>query len=202
MTGPAGAPPPPSSTKAGLRAWARTARDRVSEVERAAAAARIAALVDEQVLAGLPAGAIVALYAAMGSELSTTEIDRRARTRGLEVAYPRVVRGEKPLRFHLARRDELIVATFGVPEPAATAPTVAPAAIAAAIVPGLAFTVAGDRLGWGAGHYDATLPALGGPAIGVALACQLVEELPHTEHDHRVAMVVTEAGVVRCGGAS
>lgn len=201
MTGPAGSPPPPSSTKASLRAWARAARDAVSEAERATAAERIAQLVDEAVLATLPAGAIVALYAAMGTELPTAALDRRARARGLAVAYPRVVRGERPLRFHLARPEELAVATFGVPEPATTAPTVAPAAIALAIVPGLAFTAAGDRLGWGAGHYDATLPALGGPAIGVALACQLVDELPHAEHDHRVARVVTEAGVVG-GGAS
>lgn len=189
-------PPLPTATsKADLRTWARATRDATSPAERAVAAAAIARLVDERHLAALPSGAVVALYAAMRSELDLRALDDAARARGLAVAYPRIVRGDRLLRFHLAGLDELRAATFGVPEPDSTAPAVAPSALALVVVPGLAFTAAGARLGWGAGHYDATLAAVAGRIIGVSLAALVVDELPETPHDRRMDEVVTELGV-------
>jgi 5-formyltetrahydrofolate cyclo-ligase len=193
---------PTSPTKAELRAWARATRDATPPAIRAAAAAAIARTVDERHLAGLAPGSVVALFAAMDSELDLRDLDARARARGLQVAYPRVVRGERALHFHLASLDELRVATFGVPEPAASAPTVAASAIALMVVPGLAFTAAGARLGWGAGHYDASLPGLAGRALGVALASLVVDALPEAAHDRRVDEVVTERGVATSAGAA
>ncbi len=187
----------PGQAKADLRAWARAQRDATALEARASAAAAIAATVDG-LWAGLPAGAIVGLYAAMGTELSTAELDARARARGLAVAYPRVVKGERLLRFHLATPAELAPGTFGVAEPPISAPTVT--GLAMVVVPGLAFTADGDRLGWGAGHYDATLPVVGGRSLGVALAVQLVDELPVAPHDHRVDLVITERGVASSRG--
>lgn len=196
-------PGPAPSSKADLRAWARATRDATPAADRAAAAVAIAHTVDAQYLATLPAGSVVALFAAMRSELDLRELDARARARGLQVAYPRVVRGERALHFHLATLDELQVATFGVPEPRPAAPTVPASAIALVVVPGLAFTAAGARLGWGAGHYDATLSAIAGPAVGVALASLVIDHLPESVHDRRVDAVVTEHGVVgRPAGAT
>lgn len=188
-------------SKPEVRAWARAERDAVPAPIRAAAAAAIAHTIDERFLAALPAGAVVALFAAMGSELDLRGVDARARARGLVVVYPRVVRGERRLRFHRATLDELTTATFGVAEPSAAAPEVALPAIALAVVPGLTFTPAGARVGWGAGHYDATLPSISGPALGVTLARLVVDELPESPHDHRVDHVVTEDGVVPTPGA-
>ncbi|HVV87520.1 MAG TPA: 5-formyltetrahydrofolate cyclo-ligase [Kofleriaceae bacterium] len=193
-------PPSPSATKPELRAWARALRDAVPAAERAAAAAAIARIVDDELFSRLAAGDVVALFAAMGSELDLRDLDVRARARGLRVAYPRVVRRERPLRFHLARLDELRVATFGVPEPDPSAAPVATEAIAQMIMPGLAFTAAGARLGWGAGHYDATLAHAHVRSIGVTLALLVVDALPEGPHDRRVDVVVTERGLVRDGG--
>jgi 5-formyltetrahydrofolate cyclo-ligase len=67
------------------------------------------------------------------------------------------------------------------------------------LVPGLAFTAAGDRLGQGGGWYDALLTAL--PAttfsIGVCWSVQLLDQLFLEPHDRRLDAVVTEDGLVQ-----
>mgnify|MGYP002349424963 CR=1 FL=1 len=63
------------------------------------------------------------------------------------------------------------------------------------IVPGVAFTVDGYRLGRGKGYYDrflATLPQ-GVVTIGVCFSCQLVADLPtHPTRDQKVHYVITD----------
>lgn len=62
------------------------------------------------------------------------------------------------------------------------------------IVPGLAFTAAGQRLGQGGGWYDRFLPRLrvGCATIGVCFAPQLVTELPTEPHDVVLDVVITD----------
>ncbi len=62
------------------------------------------------------------------------------------------------------------------------------------VVPGLAFTIAGDRLGQGGGWYDRFLAAVRPDCltIGVGFAPQLVDELPVERHDVRLGLVVTD----------
>ena len=68
------------------------------------------------------------------------------------------------------------------------------------IVPLLAFTRAGARLGYGGGFYDRTLERLRARratlAIGFAYAAQEVEALPMEPTDQRLDMIVTERGVI------
>jgi 5-formyltetrahydrofolate cyclo-ligase len=54
----------------------------------------------------------------------------------------------------------------------------------------LAFTTAGDRLGYGMGYYDRFLPTLSATSVGVCFTDQLVDEMPLTDHDVRVDMVL------------
>lgn len=70
-----------------------------------------------------------------------------------------------------------------------------PSAVDVVVVPGLAFTVAGDRLGQGGGWYDRFLAGVGSDAvtIGVCFGEQLVDRLPIEPHDVRVDHVVTDA---------
>ena len=85
-------------------------RDALTADVRAAAEARIADEV-EALLATVPAGSVVALYAAKGSEVATDAIDARARALGLRVAYPRVEAGERGSCFAEADVGELVVGT-------------------------------------------------------------------------------------------
>jgi len=66
------------------------------------------------------------------------------------------------------------------------------------LVPLLAFTDAGERLGYGGGYYDRTLAGLRAKsevfACGIAYAGQKVTSLPTDDHDERLDGILTEDG--------
>lgn len=59
------------------------------------------------------------------------------------------------------------------------------------IVPGLAFTKKGQRLGFGAGYYDKFLQQYSGKTVSLALTTQLVDDLPIEVHGQVVQMVLS-----------
>jgi 5-formyltetrahydrofolate cyclo-ligase len=69
-----------------------------------------------------------------------------------------------------------------------------PATLDVVVVPGLAFTLDGRRLGQGGGHFDRFLPRLRADCltIGVCFRDQLVATLPTADHDVLVERVVTD----------
>lgn len=70
-----------------------------------------------------------------------------------------------------------------------------PSSLDVVVVPGLAFTVDGHRLGQGGGHFDRFLPRLS-PAcltVGVAFGEQVVDSVPMEPHDVVVDVVITDA---------
>jgi 5-formyltetrahydrofolate cyclo-ligase len=79
----------------------------------------------------------------------------------------------------------------------AAARIVPPAEIDTILIPGLAFTKSGHRLGRGGGFYDRYLALLPSTSckIGVCFALQLVEDLPFEPHDQRMNAIVTEEGL-------
>lgn len=82
-----------------------------------------------------------------------------------------------------------VASKFGVQEP--SGPAVGVDEIDLVIVPGLAFTLAGDRLGYGQGYYDRLLPTVSAPTVGVCFDDQLVDEMPVAAHDVRVGAVIS-----------
>lgn len=85
-------------------------------------------------------------------------------------------------------------ARYREPQPGAY-PDVAPAEVDLIVVPGLAFTRSGLRLGRGGGYYDRLLAQLSPRCmkIGVCFETQIVPELPIEPHDIRLDAVITEA---------
>ena len=74
-------------------------------------------------------------------------------------------------------------------------------ALAAVLVPGLAFDPGGNRIGRGGGFYDRFLSKVPSSVlrIGVCLDEQVVEAIPVAPHDEYVDLIVTPAGVVQVG---
>jgi 5-formyltetrahydrofolate cyclo-ligase len=71
---------------------------------------------------------------------------------------------------------------------------VPPSEIDCVVVPGVAFSPEGWRLGRGGGYYDATLAALPRALrVGVAFEVQLVPTVPREPHDVALDAVVTES---------
>jgi 5-formyltetrahydrofolate cyclo-ligase len=185
--------------KAQTRQTILARRDAMSAIARAAASAEIAQRT--AALLSLHRVATVALYAPKGSEVDTAALDAAIRTAGGSVVYPRVdhAHAARELAFHVVVPADLVPARFGLREPAPDARTqVALAGIDAFIVPGLAFDREGGRIGWGRGHYDATLSAVPSALrIGLGFECQLVATVPHEPHDVRLHFVVTELDTYR-----
>ena len=76
----------------------------------------------------------------------------------------------------------------------AEADIVKPAEVEVWIVPGLAFTKDGKRLGYGGGWYDRLLASASkwSNKIGVAHEFQIVDDLPYEPHDIKMDGVVTD----------
>lgn len=110
--------------------------------------------------------------------------------------YPRV--HEEGLVLHEVPVLEALQAAPGAryrePQPGAYA-EVDPAEVDAIVVPGLAFTREGLRLGRGGGYYDRLLAALAPSCakIGVCFEVQIVPELPLEPHDIPLDAVITES---------
>jgi 5-formyltetrahydrofolate cyclo-ligase len=177
-------------------------RDAMTTEERAAASSAIAAGVDA-LFATMPIGTVVALYAAKGSEVTTTGMDASARSRGLRVVYPRVIEGQRRLAFCEVTIDELVTGHFGLRQPRADIEAIELTSINVFVVPGVAFDRSGGRVGWGRGYYDATLAAAAAGAlrVGVGFECQIMTDVPRDPHDAHLHHVITETNTYR-GAAS
>ena len=93
---------------------------------------------------------------------------------------------------------ELVESRFGLREPGPGAPVVSIDEIGLVIVPALAYSRTGERLGRGGGFYDRFLARLspGAVTVGLVLSCQIVDEVPSEAHDQNVGIVITEDGPV------
>lgn len=84
---------------------------------------------------------------------------------------------------------------YGIEEP--TAASVLPDEIDLVIVPAVALDIKGNRLGRGKGYYDRLLPQCPQAyKIGVALECQLLEELPVDPFDVPLDAVLTASNEI------
>jgi 5-formyltetrahydrofolate cyclo-ligase len=104
------------------------------------------------------------------------------------VSYPRCD-GEKLTFFAVSSQRELHPGRFGIREPDAKRIV---QQLDAIVLPGLAFTQTGIRIGQGAGFYDRFLetPRAGTIKIGVCFDFQVVANIPREEHDINVDFLV------------
>ena len=126
----------------------------------------------------------IASYQAIGAEIEPCFLSRHPREGGVvgddpwSIAYPRVRGRDLSLTFHAA------------------APLITPTAL---LVPLLAVDARGNRLGYGAGHYDRTLAELGSVLkIGLAWDCQVVDALPAEPWDVPLDWIATPTRLIRC----
>ena len=137
-------------------------------------------------------GRSVLVYLPMAGEIDLTPIVGDAH-RWLVTRTPS---GGRPLTVHefTTPRERH---RFGYDQPVEGAPEVDPVEIDIVLTPGLGFDVTGGRLGWGMGYYDRLFEATGEvTAVGVTLErLLLTERLPAEDHDRRMDLLATDAGV-------
>jgi len=186
---------PASPSKADLRAAALAARDALNGELRAAGAQAVARR-------GLPvaivAGAVVAGYSPIRSELDPVALMQALAAQGARLALPAIAPRGQSLKFRIwSPHDRLVQGPLGILEPSPAAAEIVPDIV---LVPVAAFDRTGHRIGYGAGHYDRTLAQLRKSrhitAIGLAFAAQQVEAVPALSHDVPLDYVLTETQVL------
>lgn len=185
---------PAQPPKRPLREQIRAARRQRTLADSVVAAEAIA----EQVLAWdvVRRAGTVAAYVSVAREPGTGLLLDALLADGKRVLLP-VLRSDMDLDWAVFTGD-LASASHGLLEP--TGPLLGVASIADAdvlLVPGLAASVDGDRLGQGGGCYDRALTRVD---AGVPIAVLLHDDetgldLPTEPHDRRVTHIVTPGGV-------
>lgn len=130
----------------------------------------------------------VLAYMAMPGEVQLHPAFARWQELGKRIAIP-LVRGDEliPMEYDPAK---LTAGYRGIIEPADGAEVIAPEEIDLALVPGVAFTLEGFRLGRGKGFYDRLLPKLKCPKLGVCFPFRIVPQLPVDPWDIQLDKVI------------
>ncbi len=133
----------------------------------------------------------VAVFCSLDDEPSTREALKRWHEQGIHIAVPRV-EGDT-MRFFDYDLAKMVAGAFGIEEPGENASLCDVRELDFIVVPGVAFTLAGDRMGRGRGYYDRYLSQAGFRAtkVGICYPHQIVATLPTEEHDVRMDFVVT-----------
>lgn len=189
-----------AAAKTQLRREMRARLRAVTLEDLRTASMRICAAVQEH--PAWAAAKIVGLFAPL-EEARELDLTPLTATPDKLFAYPRVLPGSSgTMDFCLVQTPvELVDHEVQFPsgrqvilrQPGPEQPAVAAARLDLLIVPGLAFTKAGLRLGRGGGFYDRFLanPGLRATTLGVALPQQILQELPAGPHDVPVNYVLT-----------
>ncbi len=140
----------------------------------------------------------ILLYASFNSEIDTLSIAEML-FRKYTVAFP-ISHKNGIMTFHEVNSlYDLRKGTYGIYEPDISMPSPAITDDTICVLPGLAFTSDGARLGYGGGYYDRFLQKF--PQIHkIALSYEelITENLPVMPHDIRADYIVTPERKVLC----
>lgn len=138
----------------------------------------------------------VLLYYPTKNEISTLPIFELCLKMGKTVAFPVCRNDNSSLLFRKINRiDSLLPSSFGLLEPSEDNEQIHPDKSAICIVPALAFSRNGHRLGYGRGFYDRFLTDFEGVTIGICYSSLVVDALPSNRHDVPVDILITESEV-------
>ena len=143
---------------------------------------------------------IIAITLARYPEIDTGVIIERGRADGKLIAIPKCKPKTREMDFYLYEEGMQLETVYnGLLEPIpAKAKKIDPADIGLMIVPGLAFTPQGYRLGFGGGYYDRLLMSYSGETVSIAFSEQVTNHLPVEPFDVPVNWLLTERSMLRC----
>ncbi|MCI5074621.1 5-formyltetrahydrofolate cyclo-ligase [Oricola sp.] len=144
-------------------------------------------------------GTVVSGFFPIRSEADIRPLMFALREKGGRLCLPVVLDRETIIFRDLVRGAELVDTGFGTAGPGPEAEVLDPQLL---LVPLAAFDAAGNRIGYGAGHYDRAIARLRAKGmtprlIGIAFACQEVDAVPAEAHDVPLDAILTEDGLRR-----
>ncbi|MFB2550343.1 5-formyltetrahydrofolate cyclo-ligase [Ensifer soli] len=192
--------PDPKALKAEIRAGRLAARDAIASADRLEASLAMADNAGDRI--ALSPGEIVAGFLPIRSEADIRPLMHRLRERGARLCTPVVIDRETIVFRELVAGAHLIKTGFGTVGPGPEAAVLDPDLM---LVPLSAFDAAGNRIGYGAGHYDRAIARLRAKGraprlIGIAFDCQEVASVPAEPHDVPLEAILTETGLRQVSG--
>ena len=144
----------------------------------------------------------VMFYVDVRTEVRTRDYLATALTHGKKIVVPWCSdRGELEL-FWLKGMEDLAVGMYKILEPNPELRNLPDRQVPVAdldliMVPGVAFTREGARMGHGKGYYDKLLEHArpGAPLVALAFECQLFPEIPTQPHDVFMDKIISEATI-------
>ncbi len=181
--------------KAGIRNERLTARDAIPDGLRLEYSLAMAEVAGDTL--PVEPGLVVSGFFPIRSEADIRPLMARLRARGARLCLPVVMDKETIVFRELVPGAELVNTGFGTRGPGPEAAVLDPEML---LVPLSAFDASGNRIGYGAGHYDRAIARLREKGrhprlIGIAFDCQEVAEVPFEAHDVRLDAVLTESGL-------
>jgi 5-formyltetrahydrofolate cyclo-ligase len=185
--------------KAQLREQALARRDAMPADVRAAGAQTLAS---RPFPVAVTPGMTVSGFMPLKTEINPLPLMRHFAGGGAKLALRAIDGRGKPLIMRAyAIGDEFARGQWGIREPKPDMPEVFPDLL---LVPLAAFDRSGHRIGYGAGYYDMTINRLRSmkpvTAVGIAFAAQEIPQVPATERDARLDLVLTEREVIDLRG--
>ncbi|NTF32814.1 5-formyltetrahydrofolate cyclo-ligase [Rhizobium skierniewicense] len=143
------------------------------------------------------AGATISGFLPIRSEADLRPLMDGLRVRGARLCLPVILDRETIVFREFAKDAELVKTGFGTTGPDERSQVLDPDIL---LVPLAAFDMTGQRIGYGAGHYDRAIARLHtkGRApilVGIAFDCQEVPSVPAQPHDVALHAVLTESGL-------
>lgn len=141
----------------------------------------------------------IGITISIGNEIDTYKIIEKAWEVGKRVAVPKCIVETYQLDFYVITNfNQLEKGYFNLYEPVPERTQLVNfQEFDLLIVPGLAFSHNGFRLGQGGGYYDRILKDFQGNTLSLAFDKQLIDTLPVEKHDCKVDAIITEQGVIR-----
>jgi len=143
---------------------------------------------------------VLMLYMPLYNETDTSYIINSAYNDGKKIVFP--VTDEKSgeiTAFEAENGTSFKKGAFSVNEPIDSV-KVQEEEIDTVIVPGIAFTKKGGRVGFGKGCYDRFLKKCNAVKIGFCYEKQICEEFTQDTHDIKMDFLITEKGIIKCKG--
>lgn len=188
----------PSEQKAEIRRQTLGKRDAMSIEERIEKSLIAADLALEPLIQtfDITPGSVVSGYFPIRSEFDVRPLLDELRKAHARLCLPVVMDKETILFRELLRTNELVDTGFGTRGPPESADVLDPSIL---LMPLAAFDNDGNRIGYGAGHYDRAIAKLEKKnivpkLIGVAFECQRTQSVPAEPHDRPLHAVITEQG--------
>lgn len=176
-------------------------RNRLSDAGIAVKSRRITDLLLSR-LDPVKKASVVMGYLSFGSEVRTDSFLQEMFKSGKEIVVPAVYPDTKKIKAYPINNldKDLTRGHYGIREPVNRRYPAGLGKIDLVLVPGVAFDLSGNRIGYGAGYYDRFLAGAdpGLSKVSVCFECQLRESIPVDDHDIGVDFIVTEDRLIKC----